>query len=145
MGVCADLLLGSALSTQALISPVLEARISRVASSWLLGDPPARCLGGDLSDLGAGYAAGLAQLPVRGDGHGGVGRGDVHLQRLAGTNYGFVNRKPVTAPARRAGAVAVYLFTAAALLLTVWALMTWPWEHATIGAARSRRGGSSVG
>ena len=49
---------------------------------------------------------------------------------FAGTNYGFLNRNPPPpvcsmcwAPGR------VYIFTATALILIVWALMTWPWER----------------
>ncbi|HET6736425.1 TIGR02206 family membrane protein, partial [Mycobacterium sp.] len=55
---------------------------------------------------------------------------------IAGTNYGFINRKPVTASLLDVlGPWPVYVFTATALIVIVWALMTWPWERATIGAA----------
>lgn len=65
---------------------------------------------------------------------------------IAGTNYGFLNRKPTTASLLDVlGPWPVYIFTAGALIVMVWVLMTWPWAHGTIGAARSRRGGSSVG
>ncbi|MDT5017630.1 MAG: hypothetical protein QOD39_3790 [Mycobacterium sp.] len=54
---------------------------------------------------------------------------------IAGTNYGFVNRKPTTASLLDVlGPWPWYVVTAAALVVMVWALMTWPWE-------RSRRGG----
>jgi hypothetical integral membrane protein (TIGR02206 family) len=55
---------------------------------------------------------------------------------IAGTNYGFTNRKPTTASLLDVlGPWPVYIFTAATLIVIVWALMTWPWERATIGAA----------
>ena len=65
---------------------------------------------------------------------------------IAGTNYGFINRKPATASLLDVlGPWPVYVFTGGALIVMVWALMTWPWERANIGAARRAGGGSSVG
>lgn len=50
---------------------------------------------------------------------------------FAGTNYGFVNRKPDTASLLDImGPWPVYLVVACALVFGVWALMTWPWERA---------------
>lgn len=47
---------------------------------------------------------------------------------VADTNYGFVNRKPATPSLLDVlGPWPWYLGTVAALLLAVWALMTWPW------------------
>ncbi|TLF78726.1 YwaF family protein [Nocardia cyriacigeorgica] len=47
---------------------------------------------------------------------------------LAGTNYGFVNRKPSTPSLLDVlGPWPWYLGTVAIILLVVWALMTWPW------------------
>jgi hypothetical integral membrane protein (TIGR02206 family) len=50
---------------------------------------------------------------------------------IAGTNYGFINRKPANATLLDVlGPWPVYPLTAAALIVIVWALMTWPWERA---------------
>ncbi|PRX49359.1 putative integral membrane protein (TIGR02206 family) [Prauserella shujinwangii] len=47
-----------------------------------------------------------------------------------GTNYGFLNRKPETASVLDLlGPWPWYLLPEIALILTAWALMTWPWEH----------------
>ncbi|NNH70608.1 TIGR02206 family membrane protein [Nocardia uniformis] len=50
---------------------------------------------------------------------------------LADTNYGFVNAKPNTPSLLDAlGPWPWYLGTVTLILLTVWALMTWPWVRA---------------
>ena len=52
------------------------------------------------------------------------------FNRIAGTNYGFLNGKPATASLLDLlGTWPVYLLTAATLILIVWALMTWPWQR----------------
>jgi len=49
---------------------------------------------------------------------------------FAGTNYGFINRKPSTASLLDVmGPWPWYVFIGTALIVTVWALMTWPWER----------------
>ena len=47
-----------------------------------------------------------------------------------GTNYGFLNRKPETSILDLLGPWPLYVFVEIALIAVVWALMTWPWEHA---------------
>jgi hypothetical integral membrane protein (TIGR02206 family) len=55
----------------------------------------------------------------------------ITFNSIAGTNYGFLNRKPATATLLDVlGPWPVYLLTAGGLVLLVWALMTWPWERA---------------
>jgi hypothetical integral membrane protein (TIGR02206 family) len=49
---------------------------------------------------------------------------------IAGTNYGFLNRKPDTPTLLDVlGPWPVYLVTGGTLIVIIWALMTWPWER----------------
>jgi hypothetical integral membrane protein (TIGR02206 family) len=52
------------------------------------------------------------------------------FNRITGTNYGFLNRKPSTASLLDLmGPWPWYVFVGAALIVLVWVLMTWPWER----------------
>ena len=54
----------------------------------------------------------------------------VTFNTIAGTNYGFLNRKPTTATLLDVlGPWPLYLLTATTLILIVWAMMMWPWER----------------
>ncbi len=57
----------------------------------------------------------------------------------ADTNYGFLNRKSETVSVLDLlGPWPVYLLAVAALLLAVWALMTWPWTRVPGHPARQK-------
>jgi hypothetical integral membrane protein (TIGR02206 family) len=50
---------------------------------------------------------------------------------ITGTDYGYLNRKPPTASILDVlGPWPVYLVVEIAIVLIVWALITWPWERA---------------
>ncbi|WP_448443412.1 YwaF family protein [Mycolicibacterium sp. XJ775] len=66
--------------------------------------------------------------------------GTMAFNAMAGTNYGFLNAKPTTASLLDLmGPWPVYVLVASALVASVWALMTWPWER----RGRSRRKSAS--
>lgn len=58
---------------------------------------------------------------------------------IAGTDYGFLNRKPGAASLLDVlGPWPVYLLTASAAVFSVWALMTWPWTRQATRQAAGR-------
>lgn len=49
---------------------------------------------------------------------------------IAGSNYGYLNGKPPTASVLDVlGPWPIYLIVEVAIVVTVWALMTWPWQR----------------
>lgn len=62
---------------------------------------------------------------------------------LVDGNYGYLNRKPVTGSLLDVlGPWPWYLIPVAALVLGVWALMTWPWTRSTVAEPRPGAGRS---
>jgi hypothetical integral membrane protein (TIGR02206 family) len=52
------------------------------------------------------------------------------FDRIAGTNYGFLDHKPETGSLLDVlGPWPVYIVSATTLVFITWALMTWPWER----------------
>ena len=123
---------GLVLSTQALISPALqEPGLSRTTSSWPSG--PFTCSSSGRPSISPGVVAcgpdwrsfRLAVVVTLV-----WATFTFTFNSIAGTNYGFLNRKPSTASLLDVlGPWPWYIVTAATLVFIVWALMTWPWER----------------
>ena len=58
----------------------------------------------------------------------------------AGTNYGFLNRKPEASILDYLGPWPAYVVVEIALVAGVWALMTWPW----VGRRRTQEGLATI-
>jgi len=68
------------------------------------------------------------------------------VNSILGTNYGFINRKPGTATILDyLGPWPLYVVVEIALIIAIWALMTWPWVRRDAGAPDRRREGASAG
>lgn len=125
---------GLVLSTQALVSPVLTGPDfphygflafwgihllvvwAAIYLTWGLGMRP------DWRSYRMTVAATVAWVAVA-----------MVFNRIAGTNYGFLNAKPETPSLLDVlGPWPWYLVPVFALVLGVWALMTWPWVHADV-------------
>lgn len=62
------------------------------------------------------------------------------LNSIIGTNYGYLNGKPPTASILDfMGPWPVYLLVEVTIIISLWALMTWPWERMRRRAAQSGR------
>lgn len=61
------------------------------------------------------------------------------FNKIAGTNYGYLNAKPPTASVLDLlGPWPMYLLIEIAVVILVWALMTWPWERLRRNAIAER-------
>ena len=60
------------------------------------------------------------------------------FNRIAGTNYGYLNGKPPTTSILDAlGPWPLYVLVEIAVVIAAWAAMTWPWQSATRSTART--------
>ena len=121
---------GLVLSVQALISPVLKGPDFpdyRFLAFWaihLLVVWAAIYL-----TWGRGLRPTWRELPVRRRRHAAWAVITLTFNSIAGTNYGFLNRKPNTPSLLDLfGPWPIYVLSAGVLIAIVWALMTWPWH-----------------